>query len=65
MLNLGIWTLVLRERCKRKNRKYLSINTKYRDGVTRSSDETFVIKGGAKGLHCLVLINQTTRNRRI
>jgi len=54
MLNLGIWTLVLRERCKRKNRKYLSINTKYRDGVTRSSDETFVIKGGAKGLHCLV-----------
>jgi hypothetical protein len=43
MWNLGIWTLMLREQYKWKNHKYQSINAKYRDGVTCSSDEAFVM----------------------
>jgi len=49
MWNLGIWTLMLRERYKWKNHKYLSINAKCRGGVTRSSDEAFVMRVERRG----------------
>jgi hypothetical protein len=41
--NLGICALMLRERLKRRPRKSLSTDAKYRDGVMHSSDEGAVM----------------------
>lgn len=53
----GTWepvVLMSRETLKWKNHKSKSTDAGHRGGTTRSSEETSVMGGGAKGLYCPV-----------
>jgi hypothetical protein len=56
---------MLREKSKWKNHKGESTDAKYRDGITRSSDEAPVMGDGAKGLCYPVLNNGQPKGRNL